>query len=468
MPSFTNKIVILAVIFTLITFIASAVIFQSYLFSVEWFIGSMAFIILFYNLVKNKMFSWHQIDNRSFKKKLFQSSFIIRLVGLLIIIIIAEIKTGNPFYVGAADALKYHRVAMENVALINNSNWSGILTNLSIEYPAIDDYGFPLFLTSLYLLTFKSIFLSKLILIIISSYTVVQGYKLTRLIWDEDTARFAGLILMAFPLSLFYSGIYLKANLITFLVINISYFVTKAFTFNNFSLKSFTVIILQVLLFFFLRTAIGALMIMLILGAFFINYYKGSKVLSIFVGIILSIVFIGILNFLGLTEIYLERISSAASGFGEAKLQNVQDVNKWAQIGSIPIFILISIFAPFPTLVNYEGIAHGPFNYYIPGLMVWNFIGLFVLYGLIHVIHKFRKTGIMLWGFALGYTYILIDTALFTSTRFSYSTMPILLIIAAVGYRKTNSIRFWRLYLIIIGAVIIGWNYFKLGGRGLI
>jgi hypothetical protein len=48
--------------------------------------------------------------------------------------------------------------------------------------------------------------------------------------------------------------------------------------------------------------------------------------------------------------------------------------------------------------------------------------------------------------------------------------LPVLLILAAYGYthlRKTNR-KYYIPYLIFVVLLIIGWNWFKLSGRGII
>lgn len=468
MYNFSTRSLTLILFTCIVVFLIGFFLFSNYLFSIGWFIGALSFVLIFFSQVRSKTFQWHAITEQSFTKKLFGQAFLLRLLALLIVSILAEINTGKPFYVGSLDAQAYYSSSTYALKLLNEEGFQSAVSLIIHPDRAPDDYGMFFFLMLVHTFTFKSVYVTKIVFCLLSSFTVVQGYKLARLIWDEQTARLAGLFLMVFPLSLFYGVVYLKANLITFLIINSSYLVTKTFTLNKFTVRMLTLILFQVIFLFFLRTATGAIMILLIFGAYFINYFKGSRFFSIFLGILIIGFFVLVLNYLGLTEVYYQRLTGAAASFGETKFENVQDVNRWAQIGSLPLFIVASVFAPFPTLVNYQGVAHGPFNYYIPGLLVWNFLGIFALFGLIYAIRKFRKASVMLWGFSLGYTYVLIDTALFTSTRFSYSTMPVLLILAAVGFRHTKAIRYWRLYLVIISIVIIGWNYFKLGGRGLL
>jgi len=463
-----GKLSVQAKLFTLVTFAATYMVLGNWMFDITWFIGAFIFVAIFFSQVNTKDIKWSKLSGVAFEKKLFTLAFLFRLMALVIVSLAAEINTGEPFYMGAMDAKAYYSSSSYALELWQDEGIKRAYDQIARPGRAPDDYGMFFFLMILHIFTFKSIYLTKLVFCLISSYTVLVGYKLARLLWDERTARLAGLILMVFPLSLFYGVIYLKENLITFLIINLSYLVTKSFTQHRFNLKILVFILAQLGLLFFLRSAAGALMTLLTGGAYFFNYYKGSRIFSIFIGIVILAIFVFFLNFLGLAEIYYDRITAEAAGFGESRFEFVRGVNKLAQLGSIPIFAAGSIFAPFPTLVDYQNIPHGPFNYYIPGLMVWNAMALFALFGLIKSLHKsYRQHNVMLWGFALGYLYVLVDTVLLTSTRFSYSSMPTLLILSAVGIMHTKAIKFWKIYLVIMVVLVVGWNYFKLAGRGL-
>jgi ABC-type dipeptide/oligopeptide/nickel transport system permease subunit len=54
--------------------------------------------------------------------------------------------------------------------------------------------------------------------------------------------------------------------------------------------------------------------------------------------------------------------------------------------------------------------------------------------------------------------------------RFHMPALPLFIILAAFGIAKINkkNIKYFQLYLVVIIIVIVGWNWFKLVGRGLI
>jgi hypothetical protein len=127
------------------------------------------------------------------------------------------------------------------------------------------------------------------------------------------------------------------------------------------------------------------------------------------------------------------------------------------------------LIAPFPTLVNVETqqnqmMLNG-------GFVVKNIIGFFILLALILLIKtKEFKKHILILAFLLIYLGILALSKFAISERFHMPIYPILLILTAFGISKINkkSAKYYVPYLFLVGAIIIGWNYFKLAGRGAV
>jgi hypothetical protein len=143
--------------------------------------------------------------------------------------------------------------------------------------------------------------------------------------------------------------------------------------------------------------------------------------------------------------------------------------NKLAEYGSVIIFAPIVLVAPFPTLVNVKLHIHQMMmsgTYYIK-----NIYAFFVLIGLIYLIKQkeYRKHLVIL-SFLFSYLAILAQSSFAISERFHQPIIPFLIIIASFGISKINrkTKKYYIPYLVIMVVIIIGWNWFKLAGRGVI
>ena len=72
--------------------------------------------------------------------------------------------------------------------------------------------------------------------------------------------------------------------------------------------------------------------------------------------------------------------------------------------------------------------------------------------------------------FTLAYLAILARSPYALSERFHMPVVPFLIILSAYGISQIDlkNKKFFIPYLVIIGLIIIGWNWFKLAGRGVI
>jgi hypothetical protein len=154
-----------------------------------------------------------------------------------------------------------------------------------------------------------------------------------------------------------------------------------------------------------------------------------------------------------------------------AKLNRVSSQISLFNLASIPLFISLSIFAPFPNIVfipNDLGLPHVPDDYLMGGLLVKSVLSVFVFLGLIKLIYSRFRNVFFLWFFPLTYLLVLAVSGYFTSERMQYTSMPLLLIFASYGIHTQELKRYWIPLLILSGILIFAWNFFRLKSRGII
>jgi hypothetical protein len=167
-------------------------------------------------------------------------------------------------------------------------------------------------------------------------------------------------------------------------------------------------------------------------------------------------------------EDYLNKSESQQQG-QMLNISTHKGANVLAMYGKASLFIPMIVFAPFPTLVNIEDqsdimmkngnvFTHNVYAFFVV-------IALFVLYK-----KKMLRQYVLILALLLSYLAILAMSGFALSERFHVPAIPFLLIFAGYGITQLNkrNVKYYIPYLIFIAIIIIGWNLFKLKGRGAI
>lgn len=100
-----------------------------------------------------------------------------------------------------------------------------------------------------------------------------------------------------------------------------------------------------------------------------------------------------------------------------------------------------------------------------------NVYAFFVVIALLILIkNKLLNQHVLLLSLLFSYLAILALSGFALSERFHMPAVPFLIILAGYGITQMNNrnVRYYIPYLVLIGLVIIGWNLFKLAGRGVV
>ena len=450
----------------------SSIFFTVQLMNPAWVIYSVLMLVIFFSGISYSSGKINIRSEKEFLRWLFFMTLLLRLFYIIFLFTETNISWGMPFYVGAKDEIKYDRVGEELATLIRSGRATEVISHVRDIYEGIDDIGFPTLIGLIYTVFGRNLVIGRIIMALFGSYAVILIYKTALLFWETKIARFAAILAMWFPLSLFYNSVYLKEGLLVMMIMIIIYKTSRWIKENHISAWNFALIVLVITAIFLFRTALGALMFLVVLGSIVFTRYRGSVVLGIFIALIFLIVFYFTLNLLGESK-YFENQLMSGDEYGTSRLEHISKINKLAVLGSIPFFLSIAFFAPFPTLISdlnlsYTNQPHGTLDYQVPGVLVWNLLAFFAIYGLIYTLRNNRRETFAIWAFSIGYTLLLVKTSLFTSVRFAYCGLPIMMIFASVGISKLRKMHFWYMYLFLAAALVIGWNFFKVAGRGLL
>lgn len=433
----------------------------------HWLAINLGVVALFFILLNHLSIRSLYNTHSSFFWKLFWLAWIARLLYMITIVYLAEFTTGSHHYVGAVDATRYQNVARQGARLILEGNFTSVFPFIYDHYDQlIDNVGVPLVLSFVYALFGDSVIIGKLFFTLMGTGTVLLVYKTSRLLWDESVARLAGILMAIFPIALFYSSVILKEEFVVFLAMVVIYLLTKSVVKKRIGLWDLFFLITALIGAFLFRTAAGAVMVSLVAGTYLLNRIGGSKVVSLFVSLLILGAFFWFMDVFGELDYIVGRVEGGAD-FQEGRVRNIQQGNIFVTLIGTPVFIALSFLAPFPSMVYLPiPFSHDHTYYWIGGLIIWNFLIWFGLIGLWKAFRDMPGKSIAVWGYAAGYSIILGITVLFTAVRFGYNVMPMFMILVAVGVKYRDEFPYWKLYLPIVIFLIFAWNFVRLAGRG--
>lgn len=434
------------------------------LFWVTGIIGAFGFFY-FSNQFTRK---WSRFDEKKFIKKLFQTGLMIRILWVVISYIMYTVINGDPFEWLSKDAKGYH----------DEGSWvrDMILTNDLGKYfdyikGRYSDMGYPFFLGWQYLLTGKSIIIARLIKAILGSYTCVFLYKLATRNFGQEVGRMAAIFCMLMPNLILYVGLHTKEVEMLFLT---AWFMERAdwmFRNKNFNFVEVAPPLLLAASLFFFRTVIG---ITALFAMFTTIMFSSTKVINAGKRVVLFIWILGVVVFFmgGTISTEVENIWKTRGSNQEISMKarsEMVDGNKFAKYFTGAIFAPMIFIIPLPTLVatpNQENqqIING-------GNYVKNIMAFFVLMALIEMINtgKWREY-VLISSFTIGYLLIIAMSAFAQAERFHQPAIPFEMILAAYGLSVMNNKtkRYYNSWMVFMFIALIGWNLFKLVGKGLV
>lgn len=432
-----------------------------------WIITAVLIVMFYFFAVHKWERRYTDRDSHSFAKKLFFISVVARLFAVFVLVALAEVTWDRSFYVGAVDATRYYRVSTEVSELLRNAEFGRVIPHLLMEYGGHwDNIGVPLFLGTIFSFTTNSVIWAKVVIAVMGSLSVVYIYKTADLYFDSNISKLAGLLAAIMPLSLFYDAVILKEPFVAFLASMIVYHASVIQKKGKLNIKNISLIVIPIAAIFLVRTAAGAVLVMALAGFFTLNRVKGTPIISWATGIIIAGLFIYLIGAFSDAWYFIDRLEEGAE-VGEARIAAVEGRTAWQNLGLGPIFLILSHFAPFPSVVELNPVwGHDATYYWIAGIVIWNLLAVYAILGIWHMVRKQPMETMMIWGFTVGLTLVLGVTAMFTQVRQSWVVMPLMMIPAAVGL-----VRYRQKYIMLISlgsafALAILWNLFRALGRG--
>jgi len=459
---FTSKAIALYVV----VLVACSLLFAGRWLPLLWIVFGLTEVIAFFYFSNFFTRTWADISNNLFRNELFKTALAIRISYVVFSYFFYIFMTDHPFEFEARDSMGYHKEAVWIVDMFE----AGDIQYYFKEYlKGVSDSGFTLFLGFIYYFSAKSILVARLINAFAGAWTCLLIYNIAKRNFGEIPARISAVLAMLLPTLIYYCGLHTKETIMVFFLVA---FAERAdFFIRQRTIKTWNllvVIILGASLFFF-RTVLAAAAWFALFSAllFSANKLIGAARKSIYIAwfTIAALVVIS-----GQIRTEVEGYVKDRNTNQKAQMENyatTKGANTLAKYGTASIFMPMMLFAPFPTLVYIED---QPNAMMINGnIFTRNVYAFFVLIALFTLYKKKLLTEhILVLALLLTYLVILSLSGFALSERFHMPAVPFLLILAGYGITQMNNrnVKFYIPYLVVIGLVIIGWNWFKLAGRG--
>jgi 4-amino-4-deoxy-L-arabinose transferase-like glycosyltransferase len=449
--------------------VGSNLIFFHRMLPFQWMVFAIIEAVGFFYFTQllSKRWRWNSV--KRFEKRLFTTSLILHAIWVVFAYFFYIWMSGQPFEFAAADSHGYVATGLQFANIIKNGQFFSIFGDQHMD---VSDMGFPLWLSFLDLTIGPSLLVQRLIHAIFSAWTAVLLYRLTTRNFGESAGRLAGIMFMLLPNFYFYVGIHLKETMMIFLVVAFANNADQLLRGSKLQVKSLVLTIAILLLFFLFRTALGITAIFALMTALIFskgqNIKKWGKRVIIAVWLIAAIgVFLSARMANEIEELYQYRNADQSTSM-KWRAQE-QGGNPYAKYGTMALFVPMILTLPFPTftLANEEQQNQMMFS---GGYFDRNVYSFFVILALFLLIkrHEWREHLFIITFFGT-YLLIIAKSAFAVSERFHLPAVPFLLAMAAYGMTQAGKKeRKWYIpFLVLIVFAAIGWNWFKLAGRGL-
>lgn len=442
-----------------------------WLFGITWVSG-----FFFWSVKFSQEWSARRVrSSKAFEKKLFWTGLLIRLVYAVFIFFFYTQMTGRPHEFAAADSVAYINTARWFLEEWRASRFGEMISSYSQS--ALGDVGFPIYLMLPVSLIEDEgvVLLIQMINAFFGAMTSVLIYRLTKRSMGETTARIAAIFCMLHPVLICYAGMTLKEVIMTFLVVLFTDMGDMMLRNRTYSFKTILPLVIVGLSLFLFRVVLGAIVF---LALFFALVMMDGRIVSWGKKVVFGALIAGVLllaasdtiirevNKLSFDEARSQQENSLTYRYGEKKAGGRG--NAFAKYAGVAVFAPLIFTIPFPTMVATDGQAdmrliHGA-NW------VRNVMSGFVILAMFMLLLSgdWRKYTLPL-AMLLGYLLMLTFTTFAHSLRFHIPVMPFEMMFAAYAIttmrkKHRNWYVIWCLFMIV---ACLGWNWFKLKGRGL-
>ena len=454
------------ILFLLLILIAAGLIFFRYNFiSFGYIAFAVVSIVIFFKGLENIP---KYLISGNIPLKLFWFTILIRIGIVFILYLYYYTSVHSPygefFAPNAEDATGYHYIARWMAA----DFWSG---EINYEYYTAlmgshSDMGYIYWTLPWYIVFGPHLWLQGIFNLIVGAWSVVLVYKIALYQFTKKIAILSAVMTMLYSSFILYTSSSLKEMvLIWVMLVAIYHFQLYLKLHKQKALNLFIAMLFIFFLAFFRNFLVILLSFAFFMGLYF-NSKRGSN-LQLIIFILFgagSLIALG--NIFGFSNEIQSTVDSAPDMF-EGVVSRRAGNALAVKFASLPVFLLYTIPGPLVSFVK-TGDQQTIWLQF-SGFFIRNVLMFFYAYGLYSLIRNSFRPNIFLIIITLGYLFIMAYTGYVTNGRYHLVAAPLLFFFSAYGYSIMTSkkIKWFDIFLIFIFILNMGWNYFKLLGRGL-
>lgn len=464
---FANK----AIVYYFVLLAVVSVLFFQYALPLWLMLFGVVEVVGFFLGVNYFTKAWSNITPKTFEKRLFAVSFLLRCVYVVFSYFFYMEMTGTPFEFAAADVGFYDHMGKYGHYLISNGEFDFLNKFYAYAHMLYSDSGYPIYLSFVYWLSNDSLIFTRLLHALWLSLTAVLVYRLAVRNFGESVGRMAGVFCMLMPNLIYYCGLHLKEPIMVFLTV---LFVERAdymIRGEKLDVPALIAVVLSGVATFFFRTALGAV---LFASLGFALVFSSSRIVGWSKKIMVSVLVLCVLG-IGIGGQIADELNFIVEIGSKGQQANMEwraereGGNAFAKYAGAAIFAPLIFTIPFPTIVHIEDqedqqMING-------GNYIKNIMSFFTIFSLFSLLFSGEwKKHVLPIALMCSYLLVLALSSFAHSERFHLPALPFVLLFAAYGVSITQNknkkwFNYWCFGMFVIG---LAWSWFKLAGRGLI
>ena len=449
-----------------------------YVPGMDLIVASCLSVLLFFLGAQIMSQKWGVVKEKRFLRNVFIAGFLIRLVWIIYLYFVFNPNHYGNTFGDTADTEWYMAFGRDLAAWMRGEVALPLSGLIDRNMSAIDDVGYPMWLGVIYLLTgdISDVFIPFVVKSIVGAYCATLIYRVAKRHFGIGTARIAAIFVCLNPNMIYWCGTMLKETEMVFVVCLAVDKLDEALSSGKkLTFRALWPGLLAGLYLFFFRTALGLAMFMAVAAHIVM---ASNKVLSLGKKIIAGVLIAATLlvamgdRLMTRSEQLLEQVQSDAQQENMEWRGKREGGNELAKYAGATVFAPLIFTIPFPTFNQaHEGqllqvqLSGGSFIKNILSFFVIVVLLLFLASG------EWRKH-VFIIAYTCAYLVVLIFSGFAQSGRFHMPIWPMLMLFAAYGVqlaRGNKRLRMGFILVLILEVIVcLGWNWFKLKGRGMI
>ena len=431
----------------------------------------LAIVVFFFLALHRYSQRWRRLPMARFYRRLFWHALVYRLIFVGVMLLLTQWldPSSYPFEIRAADSWVYHDVGIQVADGIRNGRMFNVLNDTWRSY---NDWGHSIYVGLLYYVFGPRFLVVRIFNVLFGTLTAVYVGKIAEYVFGRSAGRMAGILAMLMPAFWWYGGMHLKETVMIFLIVLPCYQVVKIIHTGKMNPQGLALMLGAIFALFYYRSFLPPLVILCIGGYLLLNVLRKKRNRGvILVSTLAFVLAMGwIISSFGFQSGISETVEQSY-GLLDHQLTNIaREVEEISfEKGIVTPFILAgAVVTPFPTLLD---VSKRQLSIYVryQNDVVRNFLYFFSFLGIWYGVRRKLNESALVVLFPLGYILILTLSGVSFQARFQVPTLPFMIILMAGGFHmaKPKLLNRWPMYLAVIMAAILAWNYFKVIIRGL-